>query len=139
MFRMKKEPEQGTNNTISLKCFLCQGNWTGTNTEELRKHLEKDHKVVFQIKELIELSKEPAATSDEEERLPAASEARVDTNSGERMSHFSLWMILIVSQVTPAQETPVHSSSSCQKRHKWQFSAPRRHLLLENENKKDNI
>ena len=88
MFRMKKEPEQGTNNTISLKCFLCQGNWTGTNKEELRKHLEKDHKVVFQIKELIELSKpeelEPA--TDEEERLPA--DTRVDKNTGEKMSQY---------------------------------------------------
>ena len=85
MFRMKKEPEQGTNNTISLKCFLCQGNWTGTNKEELRKHLEKDHKVVFQIKELIELSKpeelEPA--TDEEERLPA--DTMVDKNTGEKI------------------------------------------------------
>ena len=88
MFRMKKEPEQGTNNTISLKCFLCQGNWTGTNKEELREHLEKDHKVVFQIKELIELSKpeglEPAATTDEEEGLMAITKTRVDTNSGIR-------------------------------------------------------
>ena len=84
MFRMKKEPEQETHNIISLKCFLCQGNWTGTNKQELRKHLEKDHKVVFQIKELIELSKpeelEPA--SDEEEGLL---EVNVDSISGEKM------------------------------------------------------
>ena len=88
MFRWKKEPEQETHNTISLKCFLCQGNWTGTNKQELRKHLEKDHKVVFQIKELIELSKpeemEPAATTDEEKKLQAVTS--VDTNSGEKMS-----------------------------------------------------
>ena len=87
MFRMKKEPEQGTNNTISLKCFLCQGNWTGTNKEELRKHLEKDHKVVFQIKELIELSKpeELESASDEEEQLLAVN---VDTISGEKMCQY---------------------------------------------------
>ena len=88
MFRRKHEPEHETHNTISLKCFLCQGNWTGTNKEELRKHLEKDHKVVFQIKELIELSKpeelEPA--TDEEERLPA--DTRVDKNTGEKMSQY---------------------------------------------------
>ena len=85
-FRRKREPEQGTKNTISLKCFLCQGNWTGNNEEELKKHLEKDHKVVFQIKELIELSKpeglEPAATADEEEGLMAITKTRVDINSG---------------------------------------------------------
>ena len=69
MFRRKQEAEQGTN---SLKCFLCQGNWTGTNKEELRKHLEKGHKLFFQIKELIVLSEnqpeelEPAATSVED-------------------------------------------------------------------------
>ena len=88
MFRMKKEPEQGTNNTISLKCFLCQGNWTGTNKEELRKHLEKGHKVFFQIKELIELSEnqpgelEPATKTAEKERLLTVVETSVDTNSG---------------------------------------------------------
>ena len=88
MFRRKQEPEQGTHNTISLKCFLCQGNWTGTNKAELREHLEEGHKVVFQIKELIELSKpeglEPAATTDEEEGLMAITKTRVDTNSGIR-------------------------------------------------------
>ena len=47
------EPEQGT---CSLKCFLCQENWTENNKEELGKHLENGHQVVFKIKELIELS-----------------------------------------------------------------------------------
>ena len=56
MFRWSQDPEQGTHNIISLKCFLCQGNWTGTNVEALTDHLEKEHKVVFKIKELIELS-----------------------------------------------------------------------------------
>ena len=90
MFRWKKEPEQGTHNTISLKCFLCQGNWTGTNKEELREHLEEGHKVVFQIKELIELSKpeelRPATTygDEDEERLPAVTVTRFNTNSGMR-------------------------------------------------------
>ena len=92
MFRRKQEPEQGTHNTISLKCFLCQGNWNGSNKEELRKHLEKDHKVVFQIKELIELSKpgerEPAAGTYDEEQLLVGTQTRVDKNSGERMSQY---------------------------------------------------
>ena len=55
-FSRKQDPEQGTHNTISLKCFLCQGNWTGTNKEDLKEHLQKGHKVVFQINDLIELS-----------------------------------------------------------------------------------
>ena len=110
MFRMKKEPEQGTNNTISLKCFLCQGNWAGTNKEELRKHLEKDHKVVFQIKELIELSKpeelEPtAATSDEEERLLAVT--TVDTNSSEKMGQYFMTVISETRVNTNSGETKI--------------------------------
>ena len=88
LFRRKQELEQGNHNTISLKCFLCQGNWNGNDEEELREHLEKDHKVIFQIKELIKLSKpeglEPAATTDEEEGLMAITKTRVDTNSGIR-------------------------------------------------------
>ena len=60
MFRRRQErvtePEQGTQDTISLKCFLCQGNWTGNSKEKLTEHLEKAHKVDFKIKELIELS-----------------------------------------------------------------------------------
>ena len=90
MFRREQEPEKGTHNTTSLKCFLCQGNWTGTNIEALTDHLEKDHKVVFQIKELIELSKpeelEPASTTEEEERLLAVTS--VDTNSGEKIGEY---------------------------------------------------
>ena len=90
MFRREQEPEKGTHNTTSLKCFLCQGNWTGTNIEALTDHLEKDHKVVFQIKELIELSKpeelEPASTTEEEERLLAVTS--VDTNSGEKLGEY---------------------------------------------------
>ena len=89
MFRWKKEPEQETHNTISLKCFLCQGNWTGTNKKELRTHLEKGHKVVFWIKELIELSESQpgkmnlaAATSDEEDQNLAVTKTSVETNSG---------------------------------------------------------
>ena len=82
----KQNKEQGSHNTISLKCFLCQGNWNGTKKEELRKHLEKDHKVVFQVKELIELSNpeeiEPASTTNEKERLMDITKTRVDTNSG---------------------------------------------------------
>ena len=92
MFRRKQEPEQGTHNTISLKCFLCQGNYTGTNKDELRKHLEKDHKVVFQIKELIELSNpkewEPAAGTYDVEQLPAGTQTRVDKNSSEKSQYF---------------------------------------------------
>ena len=96
LFRREQEPEQGTHNTISLKCFLCQGNWTGTNIEALTDHLEKDHKVVFKIKELIELSKpeelEPTTTTEEEERLlTVSSETSVDTKSGESMNSF--WKI----------------------------------------------
>ena len=76
MFRRRHdrvtEPEQGTKDTISLKCFLCQGNWTGNSKEELTEHLEKAHKVVFKIKDLIELSEsqpeELDITADEESR-----------------------------------------------------------------------
>ena len=92
------EPEQGT---CRLECFLCQGNWTGNNKEELVEHLETGHKVVFKIKELIELSEghghpeelEPAAADEESlgevERLltaaPESSDTRVDTTPGMEM------------------------------------------------------
>ena len=92
MFRRKQEqvtePEQGT---CRLECFLCQGKWTGNNKEELVEHLEKGHKVVFKIKELIELSEghpeELELAADEEsqgegERLLTA-ETRVDTTQSE--------------------------------------------------------
>ena len=108
MLRKKQEPEQGDINTNSLKSFLCQGNWTGTNIEELRKHLEKDHKVVFQIKELIELSKpeelEPASPTEEEEQLLAVTS--VDTNSGEKMGENILWWVIIISQGQPENLKP---------------------------------
>ena len=90
MLRRKHEPEQRTLNTISLKCYLCRGNWTGTNKAELREHLEEGHKVVFQIKELIELSKpeelRPATTygDEDEDQLPAVTMTRFNTNSGEK-------------------------------------------------------
>ena len=96
MFRRKQEqvtePEQGT---CRLECFLCQGKWKGNNREELVEHLEKGHKVVFKIKELIELSEghpeelEPAADEEsqgEGEQLltaaPETSETHVDTTAG---------------------------------------------------------
>ena len=64
------EPEQGTQDTISLKCFLCQGKWTGNSKKELTEHLENTHKVVFKVKDLIELSEsqpeEPDTAADEE-------------------------------------------------------------------------
>ena len=57
----------------------------------LTDHLEKDHKVVFKIKELIELSKpeelEPATTTEEEEEQILAV-ASVDTNSGENIGEY---------------------------------------------------
>lgn len=104
MFRGKQErvtePEHGT---CSLECFLCQGKWTGNNKEELEEHLEKGHKAVFKIKELIELSEghpkelEPAADEEnqgEAERLltvaPETSETCVDTTSGETMGQYYL-------------------------------------------------
>ena len=85
------EPEQGTQDTISLKCFLCQRKWTGNSKEELTEHLEKAHKVVFKIKELIELSEETDTATNEESRgekrrlLTVASdtETGVDTTSGD--------------------------------------------------------
>ena len=108
------EPEQGTKDTISLKCFLCQekcyrcqrcccslicqGKWTGNSKEELTKHLEKAHKVVFKIKELIELSQsqpeelDTAAAEEsrgEKERLltdKTETESGVDTTSSETIS-----------------------------------------------------
>ena len=90
MFRWRQEPEQGTHNTVSLRCYLCQGNWTGTNKQELTDHLEKGHKVVFQIKELIELSQsqpdelKPDATADEDERLLAVPDTIVDENTSKK-------------------------------------------------------
>ena len=95
MFRRRQErvtePEQGTQDTISLKCFLCQGNWTGNSKEELIEHLEKGHKVVFKIKELIELSEELQTAADEESKeeerlLTVASET--DTTSGDTISQY---------------------------------------------------
>ena len=89
MFRREQEPEQGDINTISLKCFLCQGNWTGTNVEVLTDHLEKDHKVVFKIKELIELSQpgelESAIDTDKKKRLLADTKKNVDNNLGKKI------------------------------------------------------
>ena len=97
MFRRRQErvtePEQGTQDTISLKCFLCQGKWTGNSKEDLTEHLEKAHKVVFKIKELIKLSESQPEELDtaadeesggEEERL--LTETGVDTTSGETTS-----------------------------------------------------
>ena len=84
------EPEQGTQDIISLKCFLCQGKCTGNSKEDLTEHLEKAHKVVFKIKELIELSEEIDTAADEsrgeEERLltvASETETGVNTTSGD--------------------------------------------------------
>ena len=103
MFRRKGEqitgPEQmtGPGNTLNLMCVLCRGDWTGTSREEMRKHLEKAHKVVFNIKELTGLSEsrpedlDPADEADEESQgeeegiLTETSETldtSVDTTSG---------------------------------------------------------
>ena len=49
------QPELGTQDII-LTCFLCQGAWTGVNKDDLQRHLEKDHKAIFKITELMELS-----------------------------------------------------------------------------------
>ena len=49
------QPELGTQVSI-LTCFLCQGAWTGDNKDDLQRHLEKDHKAIFKITELMELS-----------------------------------------------------------------------------------
>ena len=64
------QPELGTQDII-LTCFLCQGEWTGVNKDDLQRHLEKDHKVIFKISELMELSvnkktDEAGATGDTE-------------------------------------------------------------------------
>ena len=83
MFRRQKTMQEQETDDIVYKCFLCQGKWTGTSEEELRQHLEKDHKVLFQIEELIELSK-PEGAKDEEERLLANTKA----NSGEKISSY---------------------------------------------------
>ena len=91
MFRWSQEPKQGAHNTIRLKCFLCQGKWTGTSEEELRQHIEKDHRVLFQIEELIELSK-PEGAKDEEERLLANTKA----NSGEKQVIILFWVKYII-------------------------------------------
>ena len=59
MFRRKQEitePELEIQDTIPLECFLCQGAWTGATKDDLGRHLEKDHKVIFGIKLIIELS-----------------------------------------------------------------------------------
>ena len=87
MFRKKQESEQGH---ISYKCFLCQGNWTGTNKEDLKEHLEDAHKVVFKIEELVELSAE--------ELEPIAITVTQYTNSGEHMGqYFILNKSIIIS------------------------------------------
>ena len=98
MFRRKQEvTEPEIQDTIPLKCFLCQGAWTGTNNKDLEKHLENDHKVIFGIKEITELSgnqtdeaeitEEVAATAGDDERQeeedPAPSEMRVERETGE--------------------------------------------------------
>ena len=49
------QTELGTQDII-LTCFLCQGAWTGDNKDDLQRHLEKDHKAIFKISELMELS-----------------------------------------------------------------------------------
>ena len=64
------QPELGTQDII-LTCFLCQGAWTGDNKDDLQRHLEKDHKAIFKISELMELSvnkktDEAGATGDTE-------------------------------------------------------------------------
>ena len=98
MFRRKQEvTEPEIQVIIPLECFLCQGAWTGTNKEDLEKHLENDHKVIFGIKEIMELSRnqtdeaevteEVAATAGDddcqEEEDPAPSEMRVERETGE--------------------------------------------------------
>ena len=99
MFRRRQErvtePGHGTQDTIRLKCFLCQGKWTGNSKEELTEHLERDHKVVFKIKELIELSEIDTAANEEgrgeEERLltiASETETGVDTTSGDTISQY---------------------------------------------------
>ena len=98
MFRRKQEvTEREIQDTIPLECFLCQGAWTGKNKEELEKHLENDHKVIFGIKQITELSgnqtdesevtEEVAATAGDddcqEEEDPAPSAMRVERETGE--------------------------------------------------------
>ena len=104
MFRRKQEvTEPEIQDIIHLECFLCQGTWTGSKKDELEKHLDKDHKVIFGIKEITDLSEnqkdevevvtdEVAATAgdddcQEEDNLladPAPSEMRFDRETGER-------------------------------------------------------
>ena len=72
------------------------------------EHLEKGHKVVFKIKELIELSEvhpeelEPAADEEsqgEGEQLltaaPETSETHVDTTAGKTIGQYYFWTIPI--------------------------------------------
>ena len=72
------EPKLGNEETPSIKCFLCQGQWTGTSKEELATHLEEDHKVLFGIKEIMEQgeNKEEALTETEPE-IPAPRGERI--------------------------------------------------------------
>ena len=112
MFRRRQErvtePEQGTQDIISLKCFLCQGKWTGNSKEELTEHLEKGHKVVFKIKELIELSESQPEEMDtaadkesrgEEEQLltdTTETETGVDTTSGDTKVNLILCIVTYI-------------------------------------------
>ena len=107
MFRRKQEvTEPEIHDIIPLECFLCQGAWTGTNRKDLEKHLEKDHKVIFGIKEITELSgnqsdesevtEEVAATAgdddSQEEEDPAPSEMSVERETGEDFQTSKLFL-----------------------------------------------
>ena len=77
------EPRLGNEETPSIKCFLCQGQWTGTSKEELATHLEEDHKVLFGIKEIME-------QGENQEEVITETEPEIPAPKGERklkMSH----------------------------------------------------
>ena len=73
------KPELGNEETPSIKCFLCQGQWTGTSKEELATHLEEDHKVLFGIKEIMEQGEnQEEVITETEPEIPAPKGERID-------------------------------------------------------------
>ena len=135
MFRRKQKPEQGANNTSSLKCFLCQGNWTGTNIEALKDHLEKNHKVVFKIKELIELSQPSRPPLLEKAK---ASPAPVTRNRSPPPLPENKELSKAMASPAPftRNRSPPPLPENKELSKASQEAVLRRHILLENEKKK---
>ena len=67
LFRRKKKDRESRleENVIDvMKCTLCK--WTGNSKKIFQKHLEKDHKVIFGIKEMMEQNDDKEENCEEE-------------------------------------------------------------------------